>query len=423
MKFFILSSIFFLSFFAKSQSISFFENIESLPVNSKYNEETPIIHPSQKELYITRIKHSENVGGVADEGDIWVSTMHNNRISSPTRIPLNDRHSARLLGFTKQDEMFLAINFVDAQSRKRSLIAISKQHKNQWQKPNPLHIPYFPIYSEHISGSITLDGYTLILAIESIPRQGAEDIYVCFRTSDTSFTELKNVGSTINTPLQEKTPYLFNDGKTLYFSTNGRNGKGSFDIFTSQRVDDTWKNWTEVISVSPPVNTNGTELGFFFIPETEYAYFSSTQNSIGYSDIKRIRIQQASPQNNTFADLDSAKIGQTITLNTILFQQGKEVLLESSIPELNNLLSFLNKNKDIHIFIAGHTDVLGDENHNMLLSQKRVDTIIKYLIQNGINKQRLEGKGFGNTRPLYSQEASEEKRAYNRRVEITLFNK
>ena len=83
-----------------------------------------------------------------------------------------------------------------------------------------------------------------MLSLESYKTNGAEDIYVSFWDDTTkSWQEPKNLGPQINTPLQELTPFLAPDNKTLFFSSNGLPGFGSRDIFVSERLDDSWNNW------------------------------------------------------------------------------------------------------------------------------------------------------------------------------------
>ena len=77
----------------------------------------------------------------------------------------------------------------------------------------------------------------------------------------------------------------------MFFASNGRGGEGSFDIFITQRLDDTWLNWSEPMNLGSKVNTKGQELSFVFREEAEYAYLISTQNSDGYGDLKRVKIK------------------------------------------------------------------------------------------------------------------------------------
>ncbi|PGH37865.1 MAG: hypothetical protein CRN43_18625, partial [Candidatus Nephrothrix sp. EaCA] len=76
-----------------------------------------------------------------------------------------------------------------------------------------------------------------VFSAESYGTRGAEDLYMTQFTR-TGWSEPICLGATINTPMQELTPFL-SDGKTLYFSSNGKGGDGGFDVFMSEKLDDT----------------------------------------------------------------------------------------------------------------------------------------------------------------------------------------
>ena len=157
----------------------------------------------------------------------------------------------------------------------------------QWNMPQSTGVKYFQNKSANNGNSISRDGKILILSLESFKSLGAEDIYVSFwNASDNGWTEPKNLGDQINTKLQELTPFLAPDNKTLFFSTNGRGGIGSRDVFVSQRLDDTWTNWTEPRNMGETVNTEGAEMGYGYYPEIEFAVYTSTKDSDGYVDIQ-----------------------------------------------------------------------------------------------------------------------------------------
>jgi outer membrane protein OmpA-like peptidoglycan-associated protein len=82
-------------------------------------------------------------------------------------------------------------------------------------------------------------------------------------------------------------------------------------------------------------------------------------------------------------------------------------------------VSFLKVNPTVKIELAGHTDNRGIPAQNVKLSQARVDKVRDYLIERGINKNRIAGKGYGGAVPIASND-SEETRQLNRRVEFTI---
>ena len=98
---------------------------------------------------------------------------------------------------------------------------------------------------------------------------------------------------------------------------------------------------------------------------------------------------------------------------------GTTKLLEESYSGLNVVVGFLNDNPKIEIELNGHTDNRGDSKKNLVLSQQRVDVIKKYLVSKGINAKRIKGKGYGDSRPIATND-SEESRKLNRRVEFVI---
>jgi outer membrane protein OmpA-like peptidoglycan-associated protein len=114
-------------------------------------------------------------------------------------------------------------------------------------------------------------------------------------------------------------------------------------------------------------------------------------------------------------DIEKIEIDSSVVLKNIHFEFDKTVLLPESFKELDRLYCFLRDNKDIHILIEGHTDNIGTDEYNQELSLRRAKVVAEYLIDKGINQERLTWKGYGKTRPI-SYNQTEEGRKINRRV-------
>ena len=112
-----------------------------------------------------------------------------------------------------------------------------------------------------------------------------------------------------------------------------------------------------------------------------------------------------------------AEIKHIIDLENINFELNKARLTEKSIDTVSHIASILKAHQDIHVEIGGHTDNTGDDEYNLNLSQKRVDTVKKSLISMEIDVSRLKAIGYGELRPLVSND-TEENRRLNRRVEF-----
>ena len=104
---------------------------------------------------------------------------------------------------------------------------------------------------------------------------------------------------------------------------------------------------------------------------------------------------------------------------TILFDTGKATIKFQSADVLNQIISVLNKFPNSRFRIEGHTDSTGKKAKNQVLSQNRADAVKVYLIQGGIDANRLESVGYGQDKPIASNK-TKKGRELNRRVEINL---
>jgi len=103
----------------------------------------------------------------------------------------------------------------------------------------------------------------------------------------------------------------------------------------------------------------------------------------------------------------------------ILFVTGKYTLQSSSNKGLNEVVKVLEETPDLKISIAGHTDNVGNEASNLLLSQNRANTVKQYFIKKGISESRITVNGYGEEQPIADNKTAAG-RTKNRRVELTL---
>ena len=113
------------------------------------------------------------------------------------------------------------------------------------------------------------------------------------------------------------------------------------------------------------------------------------------------------------------EVGTTIRLNNIFFDVAKATLRPESYPELDRLAGLMTQNKKMQIELSGHTDNVGGAEANLKLSEERAKTVTEYLITLGIAMDRVLAKGYGETKPLTSNDTDEGKQL-NRRVEFTI---
>lgn len=511
-------------------------NAAFVNANSIYDELNPVVSPDGKLLYVTIANHPQNLGGKKDPGDIWVSQLGAGDVwSEPVHggALINDRGYNSLAGFSGDgSEMFL-LNHFDPQGGTAKTQGISVTHRNGevWVRPTNISIPYFQNKGNLLSGYITPDKRFFVFSAETYGSRGVEDLYVTERNTSGKWSEPKNLGNRINTQFQELSPTLSADGNTLYFSSNGRKGSGSFDVYSATRLDESWTNWTEPVNLGSNVNTEGRDLFYRPYANRGFSLYTSTKNSDGYGDIRLQRLStpveevqpvtpeviaqtpaaidtvsthfvQVPPAEGTehtvkvygkvinsktgepvdatiiFEPLANTKlstekttstpggysitvgtdatfkvkiessgyistienldvktyemkdlemnftlqpieVGTTVNLRSVLFEQSKTVLLPQSYAELDLVVSFLKSNSKVSIELSGHTDNVGSPVKNTKLSQERVDAVKAYLVSQGIDTDRVTGKGYGGSKPIASNNA-EDTRKLNRRVEFTI---
>ncbi|MEJ7645581.1 MAG: OmpA family protein [Chryseolinea sp.] len=260
-------------------------------VNSTYDELNPVISPDGKTLFITIANHPSNVGGKKDQGDIWVSTFgEDNQWSVPTHggSAVNNAGFNAVGGMSADgSQLFLLSHYDNAGSQSRTQgISVSRKQGDSWSKPENIAIPYFQNKSNVLNGDILSNQSAFVFAAETYGTRGVEDIYVSLKGADGKWSEPRNLGNNVNTQFQELSPALSADGKTLYFSSNGRKGSGSFDIYSTVRLNDSWTNWSTPVNLGAGFNTEGRELYYRMSEQRGYAVYSSTKNSDGYGDIK-----------------------------------------------------------------------------------------------------------------------------------------
>ncbi len=117
--------------------------------------------------------------------------------------------------------------------------------------------------------------------------------------------------------------------------------------------------------------------------------------------------------------LQPVEVGLTVRLDHIYFDFDKTTLKKESYEELAKVIEFLKQNPTVEIEIAGHTDSKGSDDYNQRLSQGRTQAVVDYLISQGVGARRLVAMGYGESKPVDTND-TEEGRAKNRRVEFTV---
>lgn len=119
--------------------------------------------------------------------------------------------------------------------------------------------------------------------------------------------------------------------------------------------------------------------------------------------------------------LTALRAGASLLLHDIFFDVNQAFLRPESYAELDRLVRLMNENPDLKIEIQAHTDNQGRAAYNKKLSDRRADSALQYLIENGIEPERMRSVGFGDTKPV-ADNTTEEGRQKNRRVELIIID-
>ena len=295
------------------------------------------------------------------------------------------------------------------------------------------------------------DGRTLYFSSDGHAGLGRMDVFKSVRLREDSWTEWSepvNLGKEINTILDDWGYKVAVGGDSAFFARQwGNDGYGGWDIYTVELPDSAKPR--PVVTIMGKVTDqngkpleveikwenlhNGMPLGTLRSNPTDGSYIIllPTGKNIGYyaeaegyypasdnidlTDIHDSKTVKRDIRLVSIADMTDKDI--KVTMKNIFFDFDKYELKRESYPELNRLVKILKENKKLKVLIEGHTDIVGSDEYNLKLSEKRAEAVRNYLVKKGIERKRLSVKGYGARKPVADNE-SEEGRAKNRRVEI-----
>lgn len=450
----------------KSQSFNEEFRAQSNQIPYIFNEYNIYSNINGSVIFFNSNKNPNNSSGYSDLNDIWIRLKNDNIWGNPINLSqINTNGNDLLLGVDESFIYVLRNNYVFTYSVIEPYELISE-----------LEIIGLDKEYEIISGSIDSNNNIIFLSIQGYGSFGVEDIYYSKKLSD-RWSRLVNCGSSLNSNYQEISPYLLNTDTLLFISNRNNNG---YKLFYSVKDNESLESWTEPKALEK-LNSNSSKLSISRNQKSSTFYISESSDSKTYYDLieykvvdlensfvleinikpeiksglltlstNKFNISERLSSSNALIELENKgqynlrlisnnyfildtilniqksssvnlnlleiKKGNRKTLSQINFKRSSTELTEQSIPYLENLLHIFKEN-DVKVIIEGHTDNSGDYKLNVKLSKDRANTIKDYLIKKGIERNRIKIKGYGPSKPRYSNQ-SEELRRLNRRVEL-----
>lgn len=268
-------------------------------VNSDLPELRPTVSADGNLLFFICENHPANTkyNSVPNSQDIWFSERdENGKWSNAIHLgyPLNTMQYNAVYWISPDNNKILIRGaFRQGAFMGKGVSMCRLEESGNWSEPDMLMIRNYEKYDRgrQSGASMLHDGRTLLLYMT--PEKGGEnnDLFVCFLSSDGTWTEPKSLGKKINLPdYDEMTPYMAADGESLYFSSNRPGGLGDNDIYMTKRLDNTWQNWSDPVNLGSPINTDKWDAFFTLDAGGEYAYLTNTEGSYGESDIVRVKL-------------------------------------------------------------------------------------------------------------------------------------
>jgi len=336
-------------------------------LNTKYGEEAVFMHPDGVTLYFSSKGHN-TMGGY----DIFKSTLSNGKWSKPVNLgyPING----------PDDDVF----FVVSGSGSRAYFASAKQ-----------------------GGFGEKDIYKILfLGPEKAPLLNSQDQLLAMRANPISNLKTENA---VEVKL----------AKVTILKGVVTDAKSTQPLEASIDLIDNDKN--EVLATFKSNSASGKYL--VTLPSGKnYGIAVKRDGYLFHSENFNI------PEGADYAEytkdvaLKKIEIGSVIILKNIFFDFDKATIRPESANELERLIKLLNDNPTIKIELGSHTDSKGSDEYNMKLSDSRSKSVVDYLIGKQISASRLVAKGYGETKPIDTNE-TDEGRQNNRRTEFKILEK
>ena len=435
-------------FYISTKETDFWQAAKNVgePLNTKGNEGAQTISVDGRLMYFTACNRPEGKGRC----DIYLTTKTREGWSEPTNLgaPVNSSAWEAQPSISPDGKTLYFVSNREGGKGQKDLWYSTLKNDNKWSEPVNLGEKVNTKGDEQ-SPFIHPDNNTLYFASDGRIGMGGFDLFKVTKNDDGTWGEPVNLGYPINTVHDEIGLIVNAKGDKAMYSSDRLSHKGrdifEFELYQEARpksvsylkgtVTDAENNKKlkavfELINIDTKETVMQAEsddqTGEFLVcipTESDYALNVSKPGYLFYSDNFSLKgVYEISDPYMKDIELKPIKIGEKIILKNIFYATDSYKLDTKSVVELTKLLDLLKNNPALRIEISGHTDNIGADDYNLELSRNRANSVYSYLIDSGINKNRLEYKGYGESEPISSNE-TERGRAENRRTEIKIIGK
>ncbi|MBL7871017.1 MAG: OmpA family protein [Cyclobacteriaceae bacterium] len=424
-------------------------------VNTRFNDSNIALSPNGNILFL----YKDGVG----DGDIFSSTKQpDSTWAKPVAFPgsINSSFYESSISITKDESTIYFASERPGGLGGIDIYSCTKDKKGGWTLVKNLGPMINTEYDED-APFIDYDGKTLYFSSRGRKGMGGFDIFktTLIDLEKKEWTEPENVGYPINTP--DDDVFIVGTGtpNRFYFSSARADGYGYSDIylisdlkkepevaknpekkgiqpirFIVEVVDATTKEPIDAVAKmrgkdntiigSASLGTGSYEFGVMSTVPKEYVVSVELEGYI-FENLK-VNLGRATEESQTITRrvlLRKVAVGEISALRHVFFDFGKATLQEASSEELNMMVTMMKQNQSMQVEIGGHTDDVGSDTFNKKLSQQRADAVKNYLTSNGIGGRRIKSIGYGEEKPLVSNDDESGGREINRRVEFKILAK
>lgn len=258
-------------------------------LNSMYPDYVPVISADEDVMMFTSRRPETTGGGIAEDinepfEDIYISYRFNDKWTAPKNIgaPINTEDHDATVGLSPDGQTLLVYM---GKKKGGGDIYECKLEGEKWSKPERMPKPINSDAHEP-SASLSYDGKTIYFVSNREGGIGEHDIYMSTKDAKGKWDKAVNLGPVINTKYDEDGVFMMADGKTLYFSSQGHNSMGGYDIFKT-----TYENgkWSTPVNLGYPINTADDDVFFVLSASGKHGYYASVKNdAVGEKDLYMI---------------------------------------------------------------------------------------------------------------------------------------